>query len=161
MLMRLREVRSALPCPDCWSLRVEGRAAPKTSFRPSYSLEGDSISSEEAEPAPYPSAGMATPLEERNPFDADKPSYSTRPSHPHFAGSRKEKPDPAPKTSDVPALASIDVGLQLILEAIGKQEEEWLCSDSEGSYEAATTMDLTLGEAPSFLDDIREYLLPI
>ena len=69
--------------------------------------------------------------------------------------SRKGAPTSA---AGIPASTSADVGLRLLLQAIHEQRERSLYLDSEASSEVTTSVCLTLGEPPSFLDDIREYL---
>ncbi|KAF9778264.1 hypothetical protein BJ322DRAFT_1175821 [Thelephora terrestris] len=155
-LVKIRELCSALDCTNCWPSTVEELAASRSSLGSSYSSERGSAVSEETEPIPALPMGMEMLFDERNPFDADKTSNPTPSPHSVFASSRTKKSSPSPETLVVPALPSIDVGLQLILEAIGKQEEVsfYSGSESERLSEAATSANLTLGEAPSFLDDI-------
>jgi hypothetical protein len=89
------------------------------------------------------------------PKTEDGPSYPVLPFETVLAGSQK-----GASTSDVniPASTSADVGLRLLLRAIDEQGERSLYLDSEASSQVMMSVSLTLGEPPSFLDDIREYL---
>ena len=84
----------------------------------------------------------------------DGPSYPVPPFETVLADSRKGA---SASTVDIPASTSADVGLRLLLQAINEQGEKSLYLDSEAPPEVTMSMDLTLGEPPSFLDDIREY----
>lgn len=83
----------------------------------------------------------------------DGPSYSVPPFETVLADLRK-----GASSVDIPGLTSADVGLWLLRQAINEQGEKSLYLDSEAPPEVTISVDLTLGELPSFLDDIREYL---
>jgi len=90
--------------------------------------------------------------DEGMPFDADDASddasYPVPPFETAFANSRKRKS----------ASTSADVGLRLLLQAISERGEMSWYLDSEVCNEAIVSVDLTLGQPPSFLDDVCEYL---
>ena len=75
-----------------------------------------------------------------------------------LASSRKGESASVARASDVPASTSADIGLRLLVQAINERGERFLYLDSETSFEATMSVDLTLGEAPSFLNDTCEYL---
>ena len=85
----------------------------------------------------------------------DGPSHPVPPFDAVLDGSRKGA---SKSTLGILASTSADVGLRLLLQAIDQQGERSLYSDSEISSEVAMSVSLTLGEPPSFLDDIRECL---
>ena len=90
--------------------------------------------------------------------DEDDSSYPTPPFETALVNSRKGKPAPIAKTSDIPAATSADIGLRLLMQAIDERREISSYLGSEASYEATVSVDLSLGEVPSFLDDTCEYL---
>jgi len=96
--------------------------------------------------------GMSMLVDERMPFDvdgaSDDASHPVPPFETAFVNSCKRKS----------ASTSADVGLRLLLQAIGERGERSWCLDSEVSNDAAVSADLTLGQPPSFLDNICVYL---
>ena len=91
--------------------------------------------------------------------DEDDPTYPFPPFETAPANSREGKSALVAKMLDVPASTSADIGLRLLMQAIGEQGERSLYLDSEASsFEATMSVDSTLGEAPSFLNDICEHL---
>jgi len=108
-----------------------------------------------------PPAGVSMLVDGEMVFDEDEddPSYPTPPFETVLVNSRKGKPASIAKALDIPAATSADIGLRLLVQAIGEQRETSLYLGSEASYEATMSVDLTLGEFPSFLNDTCEYLL--
>ena len=90
--------------------------------------------------------------------DEDDPPYTTPPFETALAKSRKGKPASIAKASDIPAATSADIGLRLLVQAINERRDMSLYLGSEVSFETTMSVDLTLGEVPSFLNDTCEYL---
>lgn len=67
----------------------------------------------------------------------------------------------AAKTLDHPALTSMDIGLRLLQQAISERGgRSWYREESKVSFETSVSVDLSLGRASSFLDDIRRHFCP-
>jgi hypothetical protein len=173
MLRRLDEKRSEWPLPldirsrpadasstakgqTAWTTPTPTPTPParaRASLKPPCPLERGSIDLGKNELISDLSVDMAMLVDGEIPFDANGTSHSTPPFKTALVNTRKRKSMLAVETSNYLASTSIDVGLQLLLEAIGERGEGFLYSDSQVRYESTAVMDLTLGEAPSFLDD--------
>ena len=171
MLRKLDEERSEWPLP--LDIRSRPADAPSTAkgqtawttptptppararapLKPPCPLERGSINLEKSKLISDLSVDMAMLVNDEMPFDANGTSHSTPPFETALVNTRKRKSTLAMDMSNYPASTSIDVGLQLLLQAIGERGEGFLHSDSHVLYESTVVMDLTLGEAPSFLDD--------
>ncbi|KAF9645462.1 Dus-domain-containing protein [Thelephora ganbajun] len=175
MLSRFSEKRSALLSPpDIYprslnrSSRVRARAswttpvypaAFRTSPKSSHPLRQVPMKSEERKSKFDLPVDIAMLADERMLPDAGA-SSSSAPFETALTNSRKNNLSASVvETPDDPASTSIDVGLRLLLKAIGEIGERSWSLDSEASGEITASMDLTLGEAPSFLDDLFD--LPI
>ena len=91
-------------------------------------------------------------------FHEDDPSHPAPPFEVALANSWKGRSASVTRALNVPASMSADIGLQLLVQAIGERGERSLYLDSETSFEATMSVDLSLGEVPSFLNDICECL---
>lgn len=101
---------------------------------------------------------MAILVDEETPFGAGDASYSTPLIKTAPTNGRIKKLVPVAEALDDPASTSTDVGLRLLLEAISGPGEMFRCMDTQVFSEATLSMDLTLGQTPSFLDDICKRL---
>lgn len=84
------------------------------------------------------------------------PPYSVPPFETALASSCQGESTSITEMLNNPASTSADIGLRLLLRAIRRGRSWYL--DSETSIESTTSVDLTLEEIPSFLDDICKCL---
>lgn len=97
-------------------------------------------------------------VDEEKPFDTISVDYYVPHSTPAKFNRRKMEVS-GTKTQCHPASTSMDIGLQLLRRAIREQSgSSWHLEESSVSYEATVSADLSLGQIPSFLDDISECL---
>ena len=131
-------------------------AVSRTSFE---SLEQGPITLEESRSTFNLPAGISTLVDGEMAFHGDEgdPSYPVPPFQTALANLQKPKSASVAKTLGVPASTSADVGLWLLTQAMDGWRERSLYLDSVASFEATMSVDLSLGEVPSFLDT-REYL---
>ena len=86
------------------------------------------------------------------------PPYPIPPFETALASSRQGKSTSITEMLNNPASTSADIGLRLLLQAIGERRGGSWYLDSEASVETTTSVDLALEEIPSFLDDICKCL---
>ena len=102
------------------------------------------------------SVGLAMLIGNELPSDVDHSSSPALPLETPFANKRTPEA-PAAKTSDHLASTSMDIGLRLLQQAInGRGGRFWHLEMSHVSCESSVSVDLSLGQTPSFLDDICE-----
>lgn len=72
-----------------------------------------------------------------------------------LANPRQRNPKTLVAGLNIPMSMSTDRGLQLVLKAIDERgNKSWYLEQSQVSYETVASTDSSLGQAPSFLDDI-------
>lgn len=144
---------------DSWTVNILS-APSSASIESSHSSEQGHIWSEDYKTALDFPADLTVPVCDELPSDADDSSYPVLPLETPFAEKRTSEA-PVTKTFDHQALTSMDIGLRLLQQAINESEGRfWHPEMSSVSYEASVSTDLSLGQAPSFLDDICERFCP-
>lgn len=97
---------------------------------------------------------ISPPMDAVAPLYVSTTSYSTHPIKTTLANGITRRSSSVAEASDDPASTSTDIGLRLLLEAMIERGERFQYMDTQVFCEATVSMDLTMGQAPSFLDDI-------
>jgi hypothetical protein len=141
-----------------WAINILS-APSRASLELSHSSERGPIDLEEYEAALDLPADLKMLSGDELPSDVDDPSYLLPPLETPFVNEGTLKA-PTVKTLDHPASKSMDIGLRLLQQAINERTGRfWNTETSHMSCETLFSVNLSLGQAPSFLDDICERFL--